>query len=435
MNQVHGKIVFCLFLSISLVRSLDAEQFSNALTPLIPVEIPLSPQEQNFTCNPPKKLTTTIYTIHFPCEGNLGGNPARNVHELKPSDVSVVAALGDSISTGVFAKNPTMDICLMRKMPEYRGVSWSIGGDLNISYLLTLPNILKQYNPMVKGYSTGLGTEWDDGMGFNMAVSGAKSSDLPIQAMRLVERLRNDPSINYSEDWKIVTLFIGGNDLCRACQQPDRYSARNFYLHLKTTVDILSMIPRTYVNIAQVVDVYELRNLNNEYCTLIHAIFKVLGQCLCMSNSSSSSIHSQYAEALRKLEEEYQTEDRDDFSVVVQPFFEQIKLSELENAPSYFTGDCFHFSQKAHAIIALLLWNNMLQPEGEKTNSFDTQSGIICARENQYFYTHRNSHPRSRHGLVVLLITVTFIISLTLIAIASGLSICKRQKYGYNVLN
>ena len=34
------------------------------------------------------------------------------------------------------------------------GISWSIGGDYTYSKILTLPNILRQYNPKLKGFST-----------------------------------------------------------------------------------------------------------------------------------------------------------------------------------------------------------------------------------------------------------------------------------------
>jgi len=34
------------------------------------------------------------------------------------------------------------------------GISWSIGGDYHYSKILTLPNILRQYNAKLKGFST-----------------------------------------------------------------------------------------------------------------------------------------------------------------------------------------------------------------------------------------------------------------------------------------
>ena len=37
---------------------------------------------------------------------------------------------------------------------EWRGVSWSIGGDQSYDTLTTLPNILKEFNPQLKGTLT-----------------------------------------------------------------------------------------------------------------------------------------------------------------------------------------------------------------------------------------------------------------------------------------
>ena len=40
---------------------------------------------------------------------------------------------------------------------------------------------------------------------------------LQNQAIHLVERIKGNPDINYEEDWKMVTIWVGGNDLCRYC--------------------------------------------------------------------------------------------------------------------------------------------------------------------------------------------------------------------------
>ena len=43
-------------------------------------------------------------------------------------------------------------------LTEYRGVSWSIGGDSSLSgSVLTLPNLIRMYNSNLFGYSTGTG--------------------------------------------------------------------------------------------------------------------------------------------------------------------------------------------------------------------------------------------------------------------------------------
>ena len=41
--------------------------------------------------------------------------------------------------------------------------------------------------------------------------------DMPGQAQNLVNKLRADSNINFEQEWKMITLFIGGNNLCAFC--------------------------------------------------------------------------------------------------------------------------------------------------------------------------------------------------------------------------
>lgn len=40
--------------------------------------------------------------------------------------------------------------------------------------------------------------------------------DFPYQADQLIQRFKDD-RIDYNNDWKLITLFVGGNDLCQYC--------------------------------------------------------------------------------------------------------------------------------------------------------------------------------------------------------------------------
>ena len=41
--------------------------------------------------------------------------------------------------------------------------------------------------------------------------------ELPEQAHNLVNEMRGDLEIDIDKDWKLLTLFIGANDLCKHC--------------------------------------------------------------------------------------------------------------------------------------------------------------------------------------------------------------------------
>jgi hypothetical protein len=59
--------------------------------------------------------------------------------------------MGDSI-TAAFA---ACAHCIVEIVEECRGASWSIGGVGDYASSITLPNILKQYNANLTGFSTG----------------------------------------------------------------------------------------------------------------------------------------------------------------------------------------------------------------------------------------------------------------------------------------
>lgn len=95
-------------------------------------------------------------------------------------------------------------------LTEYRGVAFSIGGDDSLAKdVLTLPNLLKLFNPNVTGFSTGTGGATTVNSHYNQAVSGAVASDLLDQAKALYSRMASSP--NFLTSYKMITIFIGGN--------------------------------------------------------------------------------------------------------------------------------------------------------------------------------------------------------------------------------
>ena len=62
---------------------------------------------------------------------------------------------------------------------------------------------------------------------------------MPKRANALVQRLKEDPTIDYENDWKVVTLFIGGNDICWWCYDKEYRSPDNFTKHISDALVIL----------------------------------------------------------------------------------------------------------------------------------------------------------------------------------------------------
>ena len=173
--------------------------------------------------------------ISFPCPTNNSRSRKRpkSVTKVKPGDIDVIAAIGDSL----VAANGAVSTNVFQVFIANRGVSWAIGN--NISYMnnnddddddaiknansrrvfifdlkggqenwrkyLTLPNILKEFNPNLIGYSTGdsLYSANRERSQLNAAEPGARSRDLVQMSETLIERIKNHPEIDNEQDWKV----------------------------------------------------------------------------------------------------------------------------------------------------------------------------------------------------------------------------------------
>lgn len=372
------------------------------------ISIPCPTQERPFLRTQKNSLTEgeeraspridPVMGTNFPCT-NRSPSPTTptSVHELRPADIKVVAAVGDSLTAanGVGAKNDN----LLLVINQYRGLSWSIGGDENITTVTTLPNILKEFNLNVTGFSEGIGGEDSPQAFLNQAVPGATSSDMVAQVQVLVEKMKTDPRIDFQNDWKVITMFIGGNDICDFCTDSIYGSPANVAIRIQEALDILqSQVPRAIVNLVEMLNIVPLRELHSDSSLGCPSWFVRL-ICPCILNPKEGSAELQkvneynrgYQLAMRQLVDSGRYDTRDDFTVVLQPFMREIYLPRLDDGRpdrSYLSPDCFHLSQKAHTLMARALWNNMLEPVGNKTFSQDFQAGIdlMCPSETTPFF-------------------------------------------------
>lgn len=325
----------------------------------------------------------------FPCSLIKPAKPATSVHALTPGDVQVVGAIGDSISagSGIHAFTP-LGILL-----SFRGSVFSIGADLSYRWIPTLPNILLKYNPNLRGFAKGV---LKSSRGFDAAVPGAKSEDMLKQTYDLIDRMKSDPNVNFQNDWKVITLFIGGNDLCAYCKNPRYYSAEMYIANIKRALDLLhSEVPRAFVNVVNVLDVSQIKELNRGLtCTVLHYF-----ECRCGAfKQPTEELHQivlEYQGNLSALVNSGVYDTRDDFTVVLQPFLEKTVLPRNKCGKpdlAYFAPDCFHLSGLGNARAAQALWNNMIEPVGSKRTDWHIGEPVECPTEEQpYFFTNKNS--------------------------------------------
>ncbi|XP_077586998.1 phospholipase B1, membrane-associated [Stigmatopora nigra] len=361
--------------------------------------------------NSPKGSSKAIWKknefmgTEIPCEDRRPSpNTPNSVHKLRPADIKVVAAVGDSLTAGngVGAKSNN----LLLVINQYRGLSWSIGGDENIKTVTTLPNILREFNPSLTGFSQGIGKEDSPAAFLNQAVAGAKSWDLGDQVRTLVDMMKNDTRIDFHHDWKVITMFIGGNDICDFCTDTVIFSPRNVVKRIRQALDILHReVPRALVNLVELLDIIPLRQLHEDN-TLGCPTWFVRMVCPCVVKPKDGSLELQktrefnraYQHAMRQLVDSGLYDSHENFTVVLQPFFREVFLPTSQDGKpdrSYFTPDCFHLSQKAHTLMARALWNNMLEPVGNKTYTQDFMAGVDlkCPSETTpFFRTALNSN-------------------------------------------
>ncbi|XP_050442680.1 phospholipase B1, membrane-associated-like [Adelges cooleyi] len=353
-------------------------------------------------------------SLPFPCKNmtapGLGRSSIRptNVHMLRPGDIDVVGAMGDSLVAG----NGALEEFAMGTLIEYRGVSWAAGGEATWRSYLTLPNILKEFNPGLKGYSVGKGEWLAPNSHMNVAFPVSADYEAYKQAQFLVKKMKKDPTVDFKNDWKLITMFFGANDLCSGqCYDKDGTTPLQHSKKLQKALDYLQAnLPRTMVNLVPVLDVsVSVRVKRSFMCHMLHVFF-----CACFHQRGNVNEMDEITQLVRDYQAAEQIlinsgryNKKEDFTVVIQPFI------KLFNAPldkskqfeevidiSYVTYDCFHFSQKGHALAANLLWNNMMQPVGAKSEStidYIMQDFKCPTVENPYIYTANNSFP-SNHA-------------------------------------
>lgn len=322
--------------------------------------------------------------IRFNC--NTTGESSEmvhSVHKLHPSNIGIIGALGASFVAGSGADATR----LLEATLQYRGVSFPIGGDGNLSNTETLANILKEYNPRIRGWSRNIAPAWFEELSqLNVAVPGAEAKDLDDQAKEIIKRI--NAMHGARDQWKVLTIYIGMNDLCEACDKKVSGKASTYARRIKSALDKLHKdLTRTVVNLIALPPMHQwYRQLHDDrVCIALHTYL-----CPCIMHPKVDALAWEYNAELYKLTKDY---ERADFTVVVQPFmsgkiqFPKTTINGTEKTDqSYFAPDCFHFSRKGHAAAAGSLWTNMFQGIREKSQGLNfTATEVSCPDQNCSF--------------------------------------------------
>jgi len=324
-----------------------------------------------------------------------------NVSALHPNDIKVVMTLGDSITAGfgIMGRQGALN--------EFRGLSWNIGGDPNAT---TIANFLKVFNPNLQGAAHGSHIvelcygplcppfQYHPTIDvLDAAQSGAMVDDLVTHELDyLLKQLNANPNISMANDWKLLTILIGANDLCASCTYAGKYlDPDEFEAHLSKVLEGVRLnIPRVFVQLIEFFNlsqVYDL-SLKTPVCAEIHRDLFIECDCIFSPKANTTrQLVDEYSQEFnarsRALAAYYQALNYPDFTVVAQPFGRD---AMVRNMPTDLlsTLDCFHPSLIAHQGMAIALWNNMLTPAAQKKTYFNLTDTPICPTPDTLIYTY-----------------------------------------------
>lgn len=317
-------------------------------------------------------------------------SPAKDVTDLRPDDIKVVMALGDSVTAAFGAKLITfLDAKILQ---EYRGLSFSMGGD---AHAPTIANFIRHYQPELVGSSRGSHLielclngvfcapdelayrPYKDV--FNAALSGAISATLGLETKYLLKQVTHHPAVNVTGDWKMLTFFIGTNELCKtSCEAPPAtgkaapdYAAEFEQRVVNTLLILKSRLPRLVVNMLLLPDMSQVEQFATTHPRCIHARQLLSTICPCAlahGETGRWAMRRMTAEYNRRLvliarrinaqaRREAAAEGRPwDFAILVSPTLQNLDIRN--DIPPHFAGklDCFHPSATAHRSLAMGVW-------------------------------------------------------------------------------
>ncbi|KAI7899805.1 uncharacterized protein BX663DRAFT_532615 [Cokeromyces recurvatus] len=277
-------------------------------------------------------------------------SPAQSVHDLRPDDIRVVAGIGDSVMAA-FAAEGIQDnrFINIENLYENRGVSFAMGGNPNT---VTVPNILNYYSHNLHGASVGdhiisicfgnqicpKGQYRSKIDRLNAAQSGARSLNLNHEIDYLLDELDElyESGAVQRNDWKLLTFFIGSNDICHSCTEPTSLP-NTFGINVLAAIErIRTSIPYVLVQIVGLMRVHDIVVATSnftDYCRPIKGS-DFIGhdhECECSHSEYNRTIMSthfpEYNVALKNVVENYQTDQflsDQTFGVVFQPLLVDI---------------------------------------------------------------------------------------------------------------
>ncbi|KAK6729155.1 hypothetical protein RB195_006287 [Necator americanus] len=296
-----------------------------------------------------------------------------SIGDLSPEDIAIIASMGDALATGL-GLWPKTTI-------EFRGAAFPSGGDATIDGLVTIPNILREFNNHLIGVSHGMGTRDQlPETQLSVAESGATTDKMPEQAKELVRRLRKLVEVDYTKHWIMVIVTIGTEEVCSRCTSPNITA-------LMDAIDILQThLPRAFIVLLGPIHVSFPHKLKGNL---------LKSRCECSREASNTLMEQLSADWKRAFEELQEHVDKSPFRV---PTFGVLAIPELTITSRYpyglFIPNKPLLNRRGHNYATKWLWNRLIAGENYNLSAAVlSQDAYFCPSIGcPYFRNTANAH-------------------------------------------
>mmetsp|Transcript_81212 Transcript_81212/g.156862 ORF Transcript_81212/g.156862 Transcript_81212/m.156862 type:complete len:380 (+) Transcript_81212:42-1181(+) len=325
-----------------------------------------------------------------------------DVTELHPGHVSVIMAMGDSITAAFASRGPVKD-----NMPlEFRKFSWSIGQ--GSAEAMTLPYLIHHFNSSLTGYAsantvpqtptTGY-LEYDNDF-MDAALSRARVANLPRELNHLT--FQSSRITDFNRRWKVLTILIGANDLgvSDACSTDPGVRERlteKFAADLDATLELTAArFTRLFVNLVPLFSIASVRRVIENQTGILPCTVETewLDYCECVAHGQAGSKNVTESQ-LRRLDMTTALFNKEisrlatkwnhvrpDFAVVAHEMWANQPIPNFDFLSKL---DCFHPSSVGHRTMAVNLWNSMLQRSRQSAPLNPTEEPV-CPNATSVFY-------------------------------------------------
>ncbi|KAM7118486.1 phospholipase B1, membrane-associated-like [Ciconia maguari] len=271
------------------------------------------------------------------------------IHALRPADVKTVTAIGSLQRTpgsGVY----------------HEDLLQSTGKSLLEVSVETLAALISSFNPLVLHLPPPPGTK--------ELTSDSQAIDLLHQAEETVKLMKENQMMDFQNDWKLITVFFSAENPCSSCASTQLKNCILDNLEkLKAVLDFLyKKVPKAFVNL---VDSTELTTSSFACQNYNNASNPDRNQCNCVGERSTlddNILRWSYQDAWEKLLESERYDQKDDFTVILQPSLQERNLLLRPGRDGFITTSKTQVEtlEEDYTFMAVGLWNNMMEPVGRK---------------------------------------------------------------------